>query len=167
MTRVSARAPIPLPIEVCWEKLRDLERAHFYVPGVSACVITTDAREGVGASRRVTSRQVGDMDETVVVWDEGRALTIRLHKGDAPARPFREATFRYALEPAGEHCEIVTRMEYDLVGGPLGRLLDALVMRRQMQRNVRDVALALAEHYVTDAPVPPERLEALRRNAST
>ena len=79
--------------------------------------------------------------------------------------PFREATFRYALEPTGAHCEIVTRMEYDLVGGPLGRLFDVLVMRRMMQRNVRDVALALAEHYMTDAPVPPDRLQALRRSA--
>ena len=109
--------------------------------------------------------QVGDMDETVVAWDEGRAFTLRLHKGDAPARPFREATFRYALEPTGETCEIVTCMEYTLAGGVLGRLLDVLAVRRVMQGNVRDVGLALAEHYRTDAPVLPERLKALRRDA--
>lgn len=162
---VSARAAIPLPIEVCWEKLRDLSRAASYVPGLVGCVVTTEQREGVGASRRVTSRQFGDMDETVIAWDEGRGFSLRLHKGDAPALPFKEASFRYALEPSGPGCEIVTTLRYTLAFGPLGRLLDALVFRRVSQKNVRDVALALAEHYVTDAPVPPERLAELRRQA--
>jgi len=164
-TTVTARAPIPLPLDVCWDKLRDLTRAANYVPGLTACVVTTDVREGVGASRRVTSRQFGDMDETVTVWNEGQGFTIRLHKGDRPATPFKEATFRYALEPADTGCEIVTTMTYELGFGPLGALLDALILRRISKSNVRNVALSLAEHYITDAPVPPERLRELVRSA--
>jgi hypothetical protein len=164
-TTVTARAPIPLPMEVCWEKLRDLSRAVNYVPGLSGCVVTTELQEGVGASRCVTTRQFGDMDETVVSWDEGKGFTIRLHKGDKPATPFREATFRYALEPADGGCEIVTSMTYQLGFGPLGALLDALVLRRVSRSNVRKVAVALAEHYVTDAPVSPQRLVELLRQA--
>lgn len=162
-TTVTARAKIPLPIEVCWEKLRDLTRAKFYVPGLTDTVITTERREGVGASRVVSHARFGDMDETVIAWDEGKGFTIRLHKGDQPARPFAEARFRYALEPSEGGCEIVTSMTYRLPLGPLGALLDVLAVRGFSQRNVRDVALALAEHYITDAPVAPERLAELRR----
>jgi len=162
-TSVTGRAHIPLPIDVCWQKLRDLTRAASYVPGLTGCVVTTELEQGVGASRRVTSRQFGDMDETVVVWDEGQGFTIRLHKGDAPARPFREATFRYALEKKGDACDIVTTMTYQLGMGPLGSLLDALLFRRISQGNVDKVAVALAEHYVSDAPVPPARLAELMR----
>jgi carbon monoxide dehydrogenase subunit G len=164
-TTVTGRASIPLPLEVCWEKLRDLTRAVNYVPGLTGCVVTTELREGVGASRRVTSKRFGDMDETVVIWDEGKGFTIRLHKGDGPATPFQDATFRYALEPTDGGCEIVTSMTYQLGFGPLGALLDALILRRVSRSNVRKVALALAEHYVTDAPVPPQRLAELLRQA--
>lgn len=164
-TTVRAAAPIPLPIETCWEKLRDLTRAKDYVPGLTDCVVTTPVKEGLGASRIVTHEQFGAMDETVVAWDEGKGLTVRLHKGDAPARPFSEAYFRYEFRPAASGCEIHTALTYRLPFGLLGRLLDALVLRRLFARNVVDTAVALAENYRTDRPVPKSELPRLRPNA--
>lgn len=167
-TTVRAAAPIPLPIETCWEKLRDLTRAKHYVPGLTDCVVTTPVQEGLGASRLVTHERFGAMDETVVAWDEGKGITVRLHKGDAPARPFAEACFRYELRPArsaGSGCEIHTALSYRLPFGWLGRLLDALFLRRLFARNVVDTAVALAEHYRTDRPVPKSELPRLRREA--
>jgi hypothetical protein len=164
-TTVQARAPIPLPIEDCWEKLRDLRRARHYVPGLVDSVVTTDRKEGVGASRVVTHRRFGDMNETVVEWDEGRGFTLRLHRGDRPAPPFREAFFRYELAPAPGGCEIRTSLRYTLPGGPLGRWLDALVARRFFAANVRDVAVALAEYYRTGESVPESALPRLRADA--
>lgn len=147
---VHARAPIALPIEVCWQKLRDLTRAVHYVPGLSECRITTDAKEGVGASRRVVSRQAGAMDETVIDWREGRGFTLRLHKGDRPPMPFRAAEFRYELAPEEGRCAIETRMRYEPAFGVFGRLLDKLVLSRVMQRSVEDVARGLAAYYEND-----------------
>lgn len=186
-TTVRAAAPIPLPIETCWEKMRDLTRAKDYVPGLTDCVVTTPVKEGLGASRVVTHEQFGAMDETVVAWDEGKGVTVRLHKGDAPARPFAEAYFRYELRPAASGaasraasgaasgaasdgpsergCEIHTALTYRLPFGLLGRLLDALFLRRLFARNVVDTAVALAENYRTDRPVPKSELPRLRRNA--
>ena len=164
-TTVRGAAAIPLPLEDCWAKLRDLRRAKDYVPGLSDCVVTTPAKEGVGASRIVTHAQFGAMNESVVAWDEGRGITLRLHKGERPARPFAEAFFRYELRPAGSGCEIHTALTYRLPLGPLGRLLDALLLRRVFQRNVTDTAVALAENYRTDQPVPGSELPRLRRNA--
>lgn len=168
-TEVHAAAAIPLPIEACWEKLRDLTAARHYVPGLSDTVLSTEAREGVGASRVVSHRQFGDMDETVVDWQEGRGFTVRLHKGDKPATPFKEAFFRYALEPAREGgtdaCEIHTSMTYTLPLGPLGKLADTLLMRRVFRNNVRDVAVCLAEYYRTGEPVSNADHDRLRATA--
>lgn len=163
-TLVRAAAPIPLPIEACWEKLRDLSRASLYVPGVVAVRLTSERREGVGASRVVTHERFGEMDETVIAWREGRGFTLRLHKGDAPPRPFREASFRYALVPAGEDTEIHTEMTYTLPLGFLGEGL-ARILRPLFRRNVRDVAVCLARHYLTDAKVEDSELPALRATA--
>jgi hypothetical protein len=168
-TTVRGAAAIPLPLETCWQKMRDLTRAKDYVPGLSDCVVTTAAKEGVGASRVVTHKQFGAMNETVVVWDEGRGITLRLHKGDKPARPFAEAFFRYEFRPAASGsvagCEIHTALTYRLPFGPVGRLLDRLFLRRLFQQNVVDAAVCLAEYYRTERPVPRTELPRLRRNA--
>ena len=172
-TTVRGAAAIPLPIGACWQKMRDLSRAKDYVPGLSDCVVTTAAKEGIGASRIVTHRQFGAMNETVVAWDEGRGITLRLHKqgehGDGPARPFAEAFFRYEFRPAASGdaaaCEIHTALTYRLPLGPLGRLADRLFLRRLFRQNVVDAAVCLAEYYRTDRPVPDDALPRLRRNA--
>jgi hypothetical protein len=164
-TTVRGAAAIPLPIEACWQKLRDLRRAKDYVPGLSDCVVTTAVQEGVGASRIVTHAQFGAMNETVIAWDEGRGMTLRLHKGDGPARPFKEASFRYELRPAAQGCEIHTALSYRLPFGLVGRLLDMLVLGRLFRRNVVDTAVCLAENYRTDRAVPASELPRLRRNA--
>lgn len=168
-TTVRGAAAIPLPIERCWANMRDLRRAKDYVPGLSDSVVTTALKEGVGASRVVTHSQFGAMNESVVAWDEGRGMTLRLHKGDAPARPFAEAFFRYEFRPArtgaAEACEIHTALTYRLPFGLLGRILDRLFLRRIFQRNVVDAAVSLAENYRTDRPVPAAELPRLRRNA--
>ena len=166
-TLVRAAARVPLPVDACWERFRDLTRATHYVPGLTETVLTTERKEGVGASRIVRHRQFGDMNETVVEWNEGQGMKIRLHQGERPARPFAEAFFLYAFHDTGEAdaCEIHTAMEYRLPGGALGRLADRLFLRRLFQRNVTDVAVCLAEHYRTDAPVDFTRLPELRRGA--
>ena len=173
-TTVRGAAAVPLPLEACWQKLRDLTRAKHYVPGLSDCVVTTAATEGVGASRIVTHKQFGAMNETVVVWDEGRGITLRLHRGEKPARPFAEALFRYEFRPAragpglaagsAAGCEIHTALSYRLPLGPVGRLLDRLFLGRLFQQNVVDAAVCLAEYYRTDRPVPDTDLPRLRRN---
>ena len=107
------------------------------------------------------------MNETVTEWDEGLGMTLRLHKGDRSAPPFRAASFRYEFRPTAEAavCEIHTALTYVLPGGPLGLLVDRLFMRRMFQRNVVDTAGCLAENYRTDQPIDPNRLTELRQNA--
>jgi len=166
--QVRARARIHLPVEACWEKLRDFERALQYVPGLTDVRITTEARQGVGASRVVVHETTGAMDETISEWREGRGFRIRLHRGErGPMLPLRDAYFDYALEPAGEgECDIVMTMQYSLGLGPIGTLLDALLVRRLLRRTLGDTALALADNYETDQRVGSERLRVLRARVS-
>ena len=168
---VRGAAAISLSIDQCWQNLRDLTRARDYVPGLTDTVITTDQTEGIGASRVVTYKQFGEMDETVVEWDEGIGMTVRLHKGSKPATPFKEATFRYEFRPTsdktsgGAGCEIHTSMTYELPFGVLGRVLDRLLVGRILRQSVVDSAVCLAENYRTNRPVPSSELSRLRANA--
>ena len=168
MREVTARAPIALPIATCWEKLRDFSRALDYVPGLTSLEITTEASSGVGASRVVVHETTGAMNETITEWEEGRGFWMRLHRGErGPLPPLREARFHYGLEARGDdRTQIVLTMRYVLGLGPIGALLDALFLRRTLEKNLRDTALALALNYETDARVTPEQLAERRARAA-
>ena len=155
-TRVSAEARITVPVAQAWAFLRDLPRANQYGPGVTECTITTERREGVGASRRVVSKAAGPMDETVTEWNEGNGFVIRLHRGEGDPAIFRDASFRYAIEADGDGTRATLTLSYAPKGGPLGGLIDWLFLRRFTAKNVRETALGLARHYEASAAAHSE-----------
>lgn len=164
-TKVTSEILIDMPRAQAWEKLRDLSLPHNYVPGVRDTKITTEIREGVGASRKVfmKSDTVG-MDETVIEWTDGEGFLIRLHKGDKPAMAlFSEMYFRYALEDAGEHTRFKASLICATRFGLFGRILDILVLRSAFRKNLDNICLAIKEFYETGNPVGPQRLKELQR----
>ncbi len=153
-------ATAKLPAEQAWEKLKDLSQANNYVPGINKCVITTDKKEGVGASRRVSGPQQA-LDETVIEWNEGRGFTIRLHNGDKPAKPFTEAKFTYRIDKLdAKTCKLTCTMTYEM--GGLMNLLHSLFIGNMIRKNIRDVTLSLAYFYETGKRPSKEDLVRLR-----
>ena len=165
MTRsVSYQVKIDLPRAQCWDKLRDLSLAHHYVPGLKKTEITTDIKEGIGASRKVYQSALV-LDETVEEWYEGKGFLIRLHRGENGKPPgFEKGWFRYQLEDAGgEQTLFTATMSYVMPWGWFGEALESLLLRRFLQGTVRDVALSMKEYYETGVPVKPERLKQIKR----
>src|ERR1700722_10002762 len=97
---VTYEVHIDLPRAKVWEGLRDLSRAPRYVPNLTGVELTTDQREGVGASRRVFQVKGKPLDETVEEWEDGFGFKLRLHNGDKPPAPFPEAWFDYRIADA-------------------------------------------------------------------
>lgn len=157
---VSAQTVVELTPEKAWQLLRDLSLAHNYVPGIIDTRMTTEKREGVGASRKVYRSETGAIDETVVEWNEGYGFLIRLHCGDAgPPFPFREAHFRYAIESEGEHTRLTTSLAYEMRWGAIGRLLDKVLLRRIVGARIRNVALSQKMFFESSDAVTPEQLK--------
>jgi hypothetical protein len=152
-----------VPAEKAWGKLRDISKAHEYVPGLSGSKITTDKKEGIGASRRVYSKY-GPLDETVIEWKDGKGFTIRLHKGDKNPSPFSSAEFTYRIDKTSDQqCKLTTTMIYELPWGTAGKLLNTLVFARIVRSNVRDVVMCMKQYYESGQPVTPEQLTELRK----
>lgn len=159
---VSAQVVIDLPRDRAWDKLRDISLAHHYVPGIKKTEIVTGEREGVGASRYVYRSERSYIQETVTEWQEGEGFRIRLHKGDKPAPPFREAWFRYQLEDAGNATTLFTAsMDFSLPWGPVGAWLEKR-MAGLVQATIADVALSMKLYYETGEPTTPAALKAAK-----
>ena len=119
-TEAKGQVVIDLPLPQAWDKLRDLTLADKYVPGLVKVELTTEQREGVGASRKVYQSDTRYIEETVEEWNEGEGILIRLHKGDKAAPPFKQAWFRYHFEAQGaDKTLFVASMIYEM---PLGRI---------------------------------------------
>lgn len=152
MTTVSAEAVIDMPRSAAWARLADLRLAARYVPGVTRIEITTPQDRGLGASRKVFTEKRGSLDETVIEWVEGHGFTVKVHDGDRPSPPFRDFCFRYRLDDAAAgRTRITTTMLYELPWGILGRVLDAMVMRRTMARMAGTIARNMKQIYEEDA----------------
>jgi uncharacterized membrane protein len=166
MTRkVSTQIVLDMPREQAWEKLRDISLAHNYVPGIVRTEIVSEQREGVGASRYVYRNQKSYIQETVVEWDEGQGFLIRLHRGDKPAPPFRNARFRYRLADEGPDKTLFTAsLKYELPWGALGAWLEKR-MEKVVQSTIDDVATAMKLYYESGQPTTAAALKAYKRRA--
>lgn len=162
MNEVSAEVLADISVDAAWEQLRDLSKAHRYVPGIIDTKMTTEIKEGIGASRQVFSKPRPPMDETVVSWEEGKAIELKLHFGENDAQgPFAQSWFRYTITAQGEQTLIRNSMRYTMRWGPLGRFLE-LLLRRAFAGAVADVALAQKLYYETAQPVTRAQLKAAR-----
>ena len=166
MTRkVSAQIVLDMPRERAWQKLRDISLAHNYVPGIVKTEIVSEPREGVGASRYVYRNARSYIQETVVEWDEGRGFLIRLHRGDKPAPPFRNAWFRYQLADEGADKTLFTAsLEYELPWGAAGGWLEKR-MEKVVQATISDVATSMKLYYETGRPTTAAALKDFKRSA--
>jgi hypothetical protein len=155
-TTVSTEIVVELPRLQVWQRLRDLSLAHHYVPGLTDTRIVTAQTEGVGTSRQVFQRGMAPLDETVIEWNEGYGFVLRLHRGERPLPPFRQARFVYAIEDAGPGAtRFRPAMVYELPWGWLGRLLDRLILRRISQRMLARLAASFKRYYETGTPSNP------------
>lgn len=160
---VSTEVIINIPREQAWRKLRDISVAHLYVPGIVKTEIVSEAREGVGASRYVYRNARSYIQETVEEWHEGEGFRIRLHKGDKPAPPFREAWFQYHLEDHGnDQTAFTASMSYELPWGGFGRWLGKR-LKGFVGGTIADVALSMKLYYESGEPTTPAALKAAKR----
>lgn len=133
MTRLSTAVRIEAPQERVWMKIADLGAIQDYHPGVSRSFYTSTQKEGPGASRHCDLRPFGEVEERVVEWRAGDSYVIEIFAGkNVP--PFKKATGRLSLEAAGDASIVHFDIEYDLRFGLVGRLMDALMVRRRFEK---------------------------------
>jgi hypothetical protein len=116
-----------------WEVLADLGSVAQTNPMVSSVVIVGDRRSGLGATRRCSLVPKGMVTEKVWAYEEGRAVGLEVIESDWPIVTMSWKT-EIVSRPGGARLEQL--LEYKMKFGPIGWLLNTLVMRRAITRNV-------------------------------
>jgi ligand-binding SRPBCC domain-containing protein len=131
---------INAPPDKVWEVLADLEAVQKYNPMVVSARHLSSNREGIGASRRCDLKPKGHVRERVIGWEPKKAITMELVESPWPIGFMR---WRPELRPDGAGTIITQRIEYRLKFGLLGRILDALLMRRMLNKGITDTLVNL------------------------
>jgi hypothetical protein len=143
MTIIHHEAQANCPPKQVWMLLADLEAVQRYNPTVRAARVQGELRTGVGAERSCDLVPKGRVVERVTHWEEGRAIGLEVAESDWPIHFMRWLTH---VEPRGTGTRITQSLEYQVKFGPLGWLLDNLVMKKRLTTTLDEVFASLVKH---------------------
>lgn len=143
MTTIQHEIRANCPPSAVWRLLSDLEAVQRYNPGVERAAIHGNLAAGVGAMRVCQLKPKGRVLERVTHWEEGRAVGLEVTESDWPIHFMRWVT---RIAPNGTGSTISQILVYKVKFGPLGWLLDKLVMRHRLKTTLDAVFGSLVEH---------------------
>ena len=151
MTVLENSIRIDAPPEKVWAVLASMDVLHRYDPGVARSQIISTEPQGPGSARRCDLKPGGWFTERVADWRPHEALAFELTECTLPVRALRHS---YTLVADAGGTVVSQRMEYQLKFGPLGTLLDALVVRAKWAAGIRGFFHGLKQYVETGrAPI--------------
>ena len=151
MTVLENSIRIAAPREKVWSVLASLDALERYDPGIRKSEIASASKEGLGAVRRCEVASGGWFEERVVAFRPPESLAFELVECSLP---LRRLSHSYTLTREGDSTLVRQRMEYDLKLGPLGKLIDGMVVRKRWDDGIRGFFRGL-KHYVETGERPP------------
>lgn len=144
---LEAERIIEATAEDVWKVLADFQAVGEWAARIDHVEPLGEIAQGLGAGRRCTVRGLGVVDEVVDLYDPPRAFGYRV----GGSGPLAGAQSRWMLAATGEGATRVRlQLSYTPRFGLLGRVLNALVYRHVLARNLPG-ALALLRRHVLNA----------------
>jgi ligand-binding SRPBCC domain-containing protein len=134
---------IAAPPDRVWAVLARLDALHEYDPGIASSEVRPGAREGVGAGRHCELKGGGWFRERVTVREPHREMEFTPCECTLPVRGLRH---HYTLAAEGGGTRVDQTQEYTLGYGPLGNVLDALLVRRRWDAGIKRFFVGLKRH---------------------
>ena len=126
---------INAPIEKIWKALSEVDTLDKYDPTVIKSTAISESRSGIGAKRKVNMRDGKNwFEEECTAYAPTEYLTYELTACSFPIQQLRHS---YTLENSGSEVRVKQIMQYKIKYGPIGELLDTLVLRKQSDSGIK------------------------------
>lgn len=150
MSIVTVTRTLPVDVRSTWAALADFGGIHRFHPYVDRSPLLNDTARGEGAERRCEFSDGNHICERVIQWDEGKSMTVDIYDGSMPlARA--QGSFTVTPTDSGTGSLVSFTMDYKPKMGPLGAVMDALMMRRKFRKMMNEILEGL-ESFLTEAP---------------
>lgn len=144
MTTLRHEIRIGAPVDVVWRAVAgDLTAVQHYNRTVATARLLGDQREGIGATRRCELRPKGFVEERVWEWTPKKAIGLEVAASEWPIVFMKWKT---ELTDEGGATRVTQELHYELKFGPLGRLMNALLMRRKLRAQIQGIFESLRSY---------------------
>ncbi len=139
MTKFNKQIKINASNEEVWKVISNLGDVYKFHPGVLNSYYSSDDKAGIGAARICELRPMGVIEETATKWDEGHGFTLRIDPIEkAPPVKNFFASLEITDDNSG-YVTVVLSAQYDMKLGVVGKLLNAIMIRSQMEKALQGV----------------------------
>lgn len=161
MAQIERTIEIAAEPSLVWSVVADLQGVTDWNSNIESATsgLGAPGHPGVGTARTCTFVQGGSIDEVVTKWIEGRAIEFAIgsHGG------IRSADMGMTLTPIATGTRVAAGADYHLAYGPLGPVIDRIVVKRNMGRMLETGLAGLKEH-IESTPVEPVDMKGTVRN---
>jgi ligand-binding SRPBCC domain-containing protein len=137
--RVELRAPAPQ----VWAVLADFGGVATWAPYMRNSQLLGQQAVGVGARRAMRHAWGFRFEECVTQWHEGKGFSFDVLKAPFPMKNVKET---WAIAREDGHTVVSTQVRYGMRLGWVGRILDRLLVRFLVRREMRAGLRGLRQH---------------------
>ena len=137
--------------QVAWEVMADFGSAASWAPGMRHSSLRGDTSSGVGTYRVMRHAWGFRIEEIVTQWTDYSGYSFKLVKAPFPMCDVCE---KWVLEGSDLQAKLTITVSYNMRLGFLGRLLDMLLVRFVVAREMHQSVYGL-KHYVEKRSAGP------------
>ncbi len=132
--------------EKVWKLWADLGGIGTFHPYVTNAYYISENREGKGAARVCEFRQGFAVEERAFQWNDGKSLSLKIDfiKGTKP--PIDNIVAHVGVDAEGNGSRAWMEMHYEPKFGPIGAIMDKLMIRRQYEKLLPSILTGM-KHY--------------------
>jgi ligand-binding SRPBCC domain-containing protein len=144
MRILSERVYIQAPAKAVWAVMADFGGVADWAPYMKQSHLIGTIERGVGTRRGMRHAWGFRFEEAVTEWNEGAGYCFDVFRAPYPMKNVRETWVTFSDEGLST---VRTRVSYEMHLGLLGRLIDWLLVRFIVQREMR-AGLRGLKHYL-------------------
>lgn len=134
MRELTEQVVIRAPIAKVWETLADFGGVADWAPYMKTSHLVGDLEEGVGTRRGMRHAFGFRFEECVTAWQEGEGYSFDVFRAPYPMTNVKES---WRADDTSGNATVTTSVSYDMRLGWIGSLLDTLLVRFIVKREMR------------------------------
>ncbi|MEM9189738.1 MAG: SRPBCC family protein [Myxococcota bacterium] len=145
MTEISMTREIDAPAAAVWKVLSDFGQIAAWNPNLKkSYLVDGSAPSGTGAVRQCDMVDGKNwIRERIVDWKDGESYSVDIYEG---TMPLKVAKATLGVRPAGaDRAEAYMTIAYEPKFGPIGTMMDVLMMRSMMRKSVDNLLAGLEQ----------------------
>jgi len=134
MRLLEERVEIKAPAQLVWDVLADFGGVENWAPYMRRSNLIGEQSTGIGMRRGMRHAWGFRFEEVVTQWHESKGFAFDVLKAPFPMRDVKEV---WVLASENGHTAVETQVRYGTHLGPLGALVDWLLVRFVVRREMR------------------------------